>query len=334
MPKKVPEWLNDDIQESYPTCQGNIRAIQRAILEKRGVEIAYMTITERMKKLGLERPRDKSKKATVDESTPQGTSMSSDTTPVEVLPGQISRDAPDTGARPSEVVNGLSAIADIVPVTIEPLDHLSPDELQTLEHYEQIIAQGIQTFVQVGQALLAIRELKLYRADYPTFEEYCRKRWDLSRPYAYQLMEASVVVENVSAIADIIPANEAQARPLTRLESVQQQEVWKEAVETAPPTGVTAKHVQQIVKRVKERTTRPTPPVPAPQPRRQARIKVQDGLVGLLKIIPDREAWPILGEFALLLDRYVEPRAETPAGQDMGKQLASLWTIIQQHELD
>ena len=31
MPKKAPEWLDDDIQEFYPTCQGNIRAIQRAI---------------------------------------------------------------------------------------------------------------------------------------------------------------------------------------------------------------------------------------------------------------------------------------------------------------
>ena len=56
MPKKAPEWLNADIQEFYPICQGNIRAIQRAIQEKRGVEIAYMTISDRMDQLGLERP--------------------------------------------------------------------------------------------------------------------------------------------------------------------------------------------------------------------------------------------------------------------------------------
>jgi transposase-like protein len=93
MPKKAPEWLNADIQEFYPTCQGNIRAIQRAILEKRSVEIAYMTITERMKRLGLERPRDKSKKA------PRETPMSVDDTQtdvVEVLPGQLSIDDADT----------------------------------------------------------------------------------------------------------------------------------------------------------------------------------------------------------------------------------------------
>jgi transposase len=96
MPKKAPEWLNNDIQEFYQTCQGRIKAIQRAILEKRGIEIAYMTITERMKRLGLERPRDKSKKATTDESAPQEATMTDE--PVEVLPGQTSLDDTDTPA--------------------------------------------------------------------------------------------------------------------------------------------------------------------------------------------------------------------------------------------
>ena len=55
MPKKAPEWLNDDIKEFYAPNDVNIRAIQRSILAKRGAEIPYMTITTRMKRLGLER---------------------------------------------------------------------------------------------------------------------------------------------------------------------------------------------------------------------------------------------------------------------------------------
>jgi transposase-like protein len=93
MPKKVPEWLDDDIREFYHTCQGNIRAIQRAITERRGVEPKYMTITDHMKQLGLERPRDKSKKA------PRETPMSVDETPVEVLAGQMSIEDADTPAQ-------------------------------------------------------------------------------------------------------------------------------------------------------------------------------------------------------------------------------------------
>jgi hypothetical protein len=79
---KAPKWLDEDIREFYPTCQGNIRAIQRAITERRGIEPKYMTLTDHLKRLGLERPRDKSKKA------PRETPMSVDETPVEVLEGQ------------------------------------------------------------------------------------------------------------------------------------------------------------------------------------------------------------------------------------------------------
>jgi hypothetical protein len=126
-------------------------------------------------------------------------------------------------------------------VTGELVEHLSPAEVQTLDHYERIIAKGIKTFVEVGQALMAIRDQHLYREAYTTFEDYLRQRWDLSRPYAYQLMDASVVVQNLSAGADIVPVNEAQARPLAGLPPEQQVEVWKEAVETALPSGITAK---------------------------------------------------------------------------------------------
>jgi transposase len=116
MPKKPPEWLNAEIQECYPTCQGNIRAIQRAIQEKRGVEIPYMTITERMKRLGLERPREKSKKA------PRETPMSADDTPVEVLPGQLGIEDADTPAEVhSSAVGEFDALPPGYAKTIQPM---------------------------------------------------------------------------------------------------------------------------------------------------------------------------------------------------------------------
>jgi hypothetical protein len=133
---------------------------------------------------------------------------------------------------------------------------LSRDERSALEVYERTIEAGLQTFIEVGKALLAIRDGKLYRADYTTFEEYCQHRWHVSRPYAYQLMDASVVVKNVSAMADVVPTNEAQARSLTRLDPEAQQQVWRKVVDTAPARGITAAHVS---KTVKARTVRTTP---------------------------------------------------------------------------
>jgi hypothetical protein len=202
-----------------------------------------MTITDRMKRLGLERPKDKRKQAKADESPAQEKTMPEDV--VEVLPGQLSIEDTDT---PSE--DTQSTVVDIVPVNAltEPL---STNEVQTLEHYERIITQGIQTFVDVGHALLTIREHLLYRETFTTFEEYCRQRWDLSRPRAYQLIDAAQVIDAVYTIVDIVSVNESQARPLTSLAPAQQVEVLREVVETAPPSGITAQHVKETVKRAK-----------------------------------------------------------------------------------
>lgn len=75
---------------------------------------------------------------------------------------------------------------------------LSLTEHSALEAYEGIITEGLHTFVAVGHALLAIREQRLYRAEYATFEDYCRERWALERRRAYQLMDAATVVGHIS----------------------------------------------------------------------------------------------------------------------------------------
>jgi hypothetical protein len=213
---------------------------------------------------------------------------------------------------------------------------LSKDERSALEAYERTIEAGLQTFIEVGRALLAIRDGKLYRADYGTFEEYCQRRWGVSRPYAYQLMDASVVVENVSAIADIIPINEAQARPLTRLDPEAQRQVWREVVDTAPARGITAAHVS---KTVKARTARTTPTTSARElsaiadnaakhtPTKPARLEVQARLVAVLQHIPDRQAWAILERLAEEMARC-QPTLETSLAHVVSDELAKLQPLF------
>jgi transposase-like protein len=179
-------------------------------------------------------------------------------TGVEVLPEQLRIENANTPPADPVATDHMSAVADIAPATGELVEPLSPAEEQILAHYEQIITQGMKTFVEVGRALLAIRDQHPYREGYTTFEDYCRQRWDLSRPYAYQLMDAYGVVENVSAIADVVPMNEAQARPLASLLPEQQVEVWADVVKTAPKGKVTAQHVKATVNRAKRQTTTPT----------------------------------------------------------------------------
>jgi hypothetical protein len=113
----------------------------------------------------------------------------------------------------------------------------------------------LKSFLEVGLALKGIRDKKLYRQHYDTFEEYCIRRWELSRPRAYELCAASEVVEDLSAIADIplLPENEAQTRPLTRLKDpAQWRRAWHTAVKlaAAEKRPVTARDTEEGVRRL------------------------------------------------------------------------------------
>jgi len=85
---------------------------------------------------------------------------------------------------------------------------------------------------------MEIRDKGLYRdvLGYQTFEEYCWVKWDMSRFYAYRLIDSAKVIENVDHGQQDLPAptSERQTRPLARLEPEQQKEAWQKAVETTP----------------------------------------------------------------------------------------------------
>jgi hypothetical protein len=94
-----------------------------------------------------------------------------------------------------------------------------------LDELESVISRGLKTFNQVGAALLRIRDMKLYKAEYGTFEDYCRDRWGMSIRRAYQLVDAAMVMENVNNCTQT-PATESQARPLAKLPPEQQADAW------------------------------------------------------------------------------------------------------------
>jgi preprotein translocase subunit SecD len=123
---------------------------------------------------------------------------------------------------------------------------LSPTEVAKLENFELVIESGLKSFIEVGRALLEIRDGRLYRLTHDTFEDYCQERWDMSRRYANMLVAAADVVDDLGTTVPK-PQNESQVRPLTKLPETQRAAAWKEAVETAPNGKVTAAHVEKVV---------------------------------------------------------------------------------------
>ena len=67
---------------------------------------------------------------------------------------------------------------------------------------------------------MTIREKRLYRIGFKTFEDYCVERWSFGRRYVNQIIQASEVISNLGPMGPVIPQTESQVRPLTSLEQL------------------------------------------------------------------------------------------------------------------
>ena len=144
----------------------------------------------------------------------------------------------------------------------EVRNNLSQEEQQLLVRLEQDIRQA---FYVAGAALLEIRDRRLYRQDFFSFEEYCQSRFTLTRRSVDYLIAASSVVNNLLRTKEIIqvrtngsqvlsfvlPTSERQVRPLAKLEPEKQVEVWHKAVEIAGGKVPSGKIVKNLVDQIK-----------------------------------------------------------------------------------
>jgi hypothetical protein len=129
-----------------------------------------------------------------------------------------------------------------------PMDILNIEESHELERCEVVIKQGLQTFIEVGQALMTIKEKRLYRISFKTFEDYCTHKWGMVQQSATRLIRAYETVTNLQSepMGSLLPESERQVRPLTSLEPEIQKEVWKEVIKTHGE-NITAAKVQSVV---------------------------------------------------------------------------------------
>jgi len=143
------------------------------------------------------------------------------------------------------------------------MQELAIQEKSRLQELEVVIERGLKDFYEVGSALLEIRDSCLYQETHGTFEEYCRERWDFTDRYARYLIASTETIKNLES-GTMVPVNERQARPLTKIKDPEmQREAWEIIVETAPEGKITASHV---AKTVKELTAPPEKPKPKPKP--------------------------------------------------------------------
>ncbi len=139
-----------------------------------------------------------------------------------------------------------------VPAAADKPAALDRDEKRELAKLESTIRKNVAAYFEVGAALQQIRDRRLYRERYETFEAYCRAEWDFQRAHAYRLIDAAQVVTAIGRTKLPAPANELQARALAKVDDKQIPQVWKKIVHAAPKDAagrpqVTAKLAAEIV---------------------------------------------------------------------------------------
>ena len=104
---------------------------------------------------------------------------------------------------------------------------LGADDLAVLKANEAVIERGNKTFVEVGRALLTIRDHEngvLYKQRYGTFESYWRERWGFEHAHVYRLMDAAKIYDELAPLGVVspsapLPTTERQIRALKGLPS-------------------------------------------------------------------------------------------------------------------
>ena len=96
---------------------------------------------------------------------------------------------------------------------MDVIELLNDTELAHLRKCEDIIKSGLNTFLEVGRALAEIRDNRLYRAEYKTFERYCKDVWDISRMHAHNQINGYETVRLLESKCKQLFTNSAEESP-------------------------------------------------------------------------------------------------------------------------
>jgi hypothetical protein len=124
---------------------------------------------------------------------------------------------------------------------------LSDSERLQLVDFEETIANGLETFFEVGSALLAIRDGRLYRDRFQTFEAYCIERWGFGRTYAWRVIGAAQRFNLLPPGETRKPTSEFQMRPFLKLKPHDFPPAWRKVLEKAKDERVTSKLIDTLI---------------------------------------------------------------------------------------
>ena len=98
----------------------------------------------------------------------------------------------------------------------------------------QDIRVGVEAFERASQKLLRVRDERLYREEFSTFEEFCREILSHSKTHVNRMLAAADVIRGLIAQGEtVLPDNERVARELAKYPKSERLMIWKRARQIA-----------------------------------------------------------------------------------------------------
>jgi hypothetical protein len=167
----------------------------------------------------------------------------------------------------------LASIAMLLDDPLPDSIPLTAQEKVRFTELEAVVERNLETFLSVGRALAEIRNKRLYRQQFGTFEDYCVKRWGFSGSRGLDLVRSASVAEVLLAGPAAPQTGDAPLpldlsadvlRPLQRLEPELANSCWRLACRVGKPTSCT---VGRIVRAVEQAVSQGTNGTGAPKPK-------------------------------------------------------------------
>jgi hypothetical protein len=189
----------------------------------------------------------------------------------------------------------------VIPRSLGRVVCLTEDQKIQLQICEAMLQLASHSFVEAGLALAEIRDDELFIDDYPSFEAYCRDKWQYSKRHANQMIAAAQVVKCLGTTSSQQPEHETQVRHLVGLSPQNAQAAWIRAAEKAGRRKITARMVKAAIQEIMPPA--PQPATPSQQSKADQRKLLLEHIKDLLKLILQKAGHDALLEKAQSIDQ-------------------------------
>jgi hypothetical protein len=142
----------------------------------------------------------------------------------------------------------------------------------------------------VGLALARIRDGRLFKVDFPSFEAYCHVEWQYDKAYVSRLISAAqIFTYRLTNWQFRKPDHESQLRPLIGLTPEQAKQAWERVTQKAGDRRITVGMVKTALREL-NLGSQAAPAAQKAGPTKAERRKLVDDTIGQLLVLVSQKA--------------------------------------------